>query len=129
MLLLRPYIDRRKCFFSFIKVFAVFVVASAITDTLICILTLDHKVILCVISDLMIAMVLTLINLKRILLFLILVYQRHAPDHIRMSCRFTPTCSHYMYLSIVRHGVVRGVNKGVRRLIRCKPPNGGIDIP
>ncbi|MCL2062189.1 MAG: membrane protein insertion efficiency factor YidD [Firmicutes bacterium] len=57
------------------------------------------------------------------------LYQRFARDMLRMSCRFTPTCSQYMILAIKKYGWRRGVLKGIKRLARCKYPNGGEDYP
>lgn len=36
-------------------------------------------------------------------------------------CRFQPTCSEYLILSLRRHGVCRGLWRGLRRLARCHP--------
>ena len=66
---------------------------------------------------------------KAVLRKLILTYQRLAPVRLRQTCRFEPSCSHYMLIAIERYGVYKGVAKGVRRLCRCHPPNGGIDYP
>jgi len=44
------------------------------------------------------------------------------------SCRFYPSCSDYMAEAVRRHGVVRGVWLGSRRLARCHPFGGhGVD--
>ncbi len=59
----------------------------------------------------------------------ILLYQKYAPEKMRRSCLFTPTCSEYMLLAIQKYGVVVGVYKGIRRLGRCHHPNGGEDYP
>lgn len=74
-------------------------------------------------------LLLTLIHLKQILLFLVRLYQCYAPDSMRLSCRFTPSCSEYMILSIEKYGVLKGVAKGVNRISRCHAPNGGVDYP
>ncbi|MCR5111433.1 MAG: membrane protein insertion efficiency factor YidD [Ruminococcus sp.] len=66
---------------------------------------------------------------KNILLLLIFLYQRYAPADIRKACLFTPSCSEYMRLSIMKYGVLNGVRKGVRRIRSCRPPNGGVDEP
>jgi len=57
------------------------------------------------------------------------VYQRNAPTGMRAACRFTPTCSEYMRLAILKYGTIGGVVKGVGRVLRCKSPNGGLDLP
>ncbi|MBQ6921800.1 MAG: membrane protein insertion efficiency factor YidD [Clostridia bacterium] len=59
----------------------------------------------------------------------ILMYKAYAPLEIRDKCRFEPTCSTYMIQAINKYGLIRGVIKGIKRIRRCKPPNGGIDLP
>lgn len=66
---------------------------------------------------------------KRACIEWILLYQKHAPERLRQSCLFTPSCSEYMRLAIEKYGTVRGVAKGIRRLCRCHHPNGGVDLP
>ena len=66
---------------------------------------------------------------KRILIWLVMVYQRFAPDKVRNRCRFEPSCSQYMILALEKYGVVKGLYRGIRRLIRCRPPYGGYDEP
>lgn len=44
------------------------------------------------------------------------------------ACRFHPTCSEYMKDAIEKHGVLKGVGLGLRRLSRCHPfHQGGFD--
>ena len=44
------------------------------------------------------------------------------------ACRFYPTCSDYTREAIEKHGVLRGVGMGLRRLSRCHPfHEGGFD--
>ena len=59
----------------------------------------------------------------------VLLYQKHAPEHIRRSCLFEPSCSEYMLLAVEKYGVIVGVCKGINRLCRCHHPNGGKDYP
>ncbi|MDD5813110.1 MAG: membrane protein insertion efficiency factor YidD [Bacteroidales bacterium] len=40
------------------------------------------------------------------------------------SCRFTPTCSEYMRQAIIKHGPLRGLWLGIKRLMRCHPWGG-----
>lgn len=69
------------------------------------------------------------INLKRILICLVRIYQHYAPDSIRNKCRFEPSCSEYMILALKKHGLIKGLIKGIRRLTRCNIHNGGFDYP
>ncbi len=66
---------------------------------------------------------------KKIIIWCIKLYQNKAPDTVRLRCVFEPSCSEYMILAIEKYGVLKGVNKGIDRLKRCHPPNGGIDYP
>lgn len=68
-------------------------------------------------------------SLKRLLLTLILLYQKYAPESVRSACLFEPCCSEYMRQSIIKYGVFKGIKNGIRRLKRCHLPNGGIDLP
>lgn len=44
------------------------------------------------------------------------------------TCRFYPTCSHYGYAAIAKHGLIRGGWLAVWRILRCNPFNpGGFD--
>lgn len=73
---------------------------------------------------------LTVWNLPRlILLALIRVYQAVvSPTLPPDTCRFYPTCSHYGYQAIYKHGAAKGAWLAVKRVIRCNPFNpGGYD--
>lgn len=73
--------------------------------------------------------VITAINSKKILICFIQIYQRYAPASIRNKCRFEPSCSEYMILSLNKYGLCKGLLKGIRRLTRCNIHNGGFDYP
>lgn len=73
--------------------------------------------------------VLSYFLLKRHIIGCVLAYKAFAPSALREKCRFEPTCSTYMIMAIKKYGLARGLYKGVRRITRCKPPNGGIDYP
>jgi putative membrane protein insertion efficiency factor len=44
------------------------------------------------------------------------------------TCRFYPSCSHYGYQAIYKHGALKGAWMAVWRVLRCNPFNpGGYD--
>ncbi len=77
------------------------------------------------------------IYLPRLLVLkMISVYQKTlSPDHGLLKplhpygyCKFTPTCSEYSYQAVEKHGLIKGVWLGTRRLFRCHPwSKGGHD--
>jgi putative membrane protein insertion efficiency factor len=65
-----------------------------------------------------------------VLIQMVRFYQRAISPLIWSSCRFTPTCSQYMILAIEKYGPIRGVWKGLWRIMRCHPFHpGGFDPP
>jgi putative membrane protein insertion efficiency factor len=55
-------------------------------------------------------------------------YQRRISPGLPTACRYLPTCSHYGYEAIAKHGLLRGTLLTVWRLIRCNPlSKGGYD--
>jgi putative membrane protein insertion efficiency factor len=52
-------------------------------------------------------------------------YKRFLSPLLPPMCRFDPTCSIYMMQAIEKHGTLRGVVLGLRRLARCHPFNPG----
>jgi putative membrane protein insertion efficiency factor len=44
------------------------------------------------------------------------------------TCRFTPTCSHYGYQAVAKHGLLKGSLLATWRILRCQPfSKGGYD--
>lgn len=73
---------------------------------------------------------LTLANLPRLpALALIRLYQLTLSRGLPAgTCRFYPTCSHYAYQAIVKHGLIKGSGLAVWRVLRCQPfSQGGYD--
>ena len=67
--------------------------------------------------------------LKKAVIWFIHLYQNKASDKTRLRCVFEPSCSEYMILAIKKYGTIVGIFKGIKRLLRCHPPNGGVDYP
>lgn len=75
--------------------------------------------------------------MKSLILLLIRFYKKTEPIrrtiahnlHLTVGeCRFTPTCSEYMYQAVEKYGVVKGIALGIKRILRCNPTNiGGYD--
>jgi putative membrane protein insertion efficiency factor len=58
------------------------------------------------------------------------MYKRRLSPLLPPSCRFTPTCSEYARLALIRHGLGRGSALALLRLLRCQPFHpGGVDLP
>ncbi len=128
--LLNPRIRWRKALFSFLLWFLIIVLETSIIYYVVLFLYDVQLSLELVLLAFFCFTILTITILsKRIIIFFILLYQRSSPDHVRMLCRYTPSCSIYMIMAINKYGVIKGVYKGVKRLLRCKPPNGGIDFP
>ena len=73
--------------------------------------------------------IISYILLRRFAIGVVLIYKASAPLSVRSQCRFVPTCSTYMIMAIKKYGLIFGIIKGIKRLLRCKPPNGGEDYP
>ena len=66
--------------------------------------------------------------MRLLLCSLVRAYQLLLSPLLPRTCRFTPSCSEYMIQAITTYGVVRGVGKGLWRLLRCQPfGKGGYD--
>jgi hypothetical protein len=67
-------------------------------------------------------------TMRRILMGIIRVYQWTLSPLLGPRCRFYPSCSCYTHTAIERHGAIRGLWLGARRLLRCHPfVEGGYD--
>lgn len=56
-------------------------------------------------------------------------YRRVRPASVGQRCVFDPSCSRYAELALRKHGLIRGLAAVLVRLHRCKPANGGTDLP
>ena len=55
------------------------------------------------------------------LLISVILYQRLISPFKPRTCRFTPSCSEYARVALLRHGPIRGSWLALRRLSRCHP--------
>lgn len=119
----RPYINWLKIIF--------FIFIPTIISFLLCIILnyLDYSMKISFFTVVLFLSMYIIIFIKKILISLIKIYQSYAPDHLRNKCRFEPSCSEYMVLSIEKYGFLKGLYKGVDRLKRCNINGGGIDFP
>lgn len=56
-------------------------------------------------------------------------YQGALSPRIGQRCVLDPTCSRYAELALRRHGFLKGCALTLGRLHRCRPGNGGVDVP
>lgn len=62
--------------------------------------------------------------LKKIFILPIRFYQVAISPLLGSTCRYQPTCSHYMVQAIEEWGILRGAWMGLRRIFRCHPWGG-----
>jgi len=68
--------------------------------------------------------------IKKIILKIIKVYQLFISPNLQKNCRFWPSCSEYSRLAIEKYGLLAGVLKSTKRILRCYPwSKGGVDLP
>lgn len=68
--------------------------------------------------------------MRQLILLLLFGYKRWISPLLPRACRFSPTCSEYARLAILKHGVARGTVLAMARLLRCQPFHpGGVDLP
>ena len=63
--------------------------------------------------------------MRELVVFLLRFYKRWISPLLPSACRFHPTCSDYMRQAVEKHGVVRGVYLGLKRLGKCHPFHAG----
>jgi len=66
---------------------------------------------------------------KKLFVSLIFIYQKVMPKDLRDECLYQPTCSNYMVRAILKYGCIKGIFLGLKRISRCRYPNGGVDYP
>jgi len=65
---------------------------------------------------------------QKLLIGLIVFYQRFISPLKPPSCRFYPTCSEYAVQAIRKYGILKGTGKAIVRVSKCHPYHpGGYD--
>jgi len=59
------------------------------------------------------------------LIGLVWVYKIFISPILLKTCAYTPTCSKYMIDAIREYHFIKGVNLGLKRLLRCSPKYKG----
>ncbi len=90
---------------------------------------LSEHLLLSVLVSVAVFLAVCVVCAKRILIMAVKIYQAVAPERVRKRCRYEPSCSCYMILAVEKYGTLRGAKKGFQRWRRCRPPNGGYDMP
>ena len=66
--------------------------------------------------------------MKKILLCVIIFYQKYISPMKNTKCPYVPSCSAYGYEAISKYGAVKGGLLTVWRILRCNPfSKGGYD--
>ena len=60
-------------------------------------------------------------NIRKLFILPIILYQRLLSPILPSSCRFTPTCSEYTKQAIIKHGIIKGAFLGIKRISKCHP--------
>ncbi|MEC8679124.1 MAG: membrane protein insertion efficiency factor YidD [Bacteroidota bacterium] len=60
-------------------------------------------------------------NIRKLFILPIILYQRLLSPMLPSSCRFTPTCSEYTKQAIIKHGIIKGAFLGIKRISKCHP--------
>ena len=59
--------------------------------------------------------------ISKILIFFLRFYKKAISPFLLHACRYTPTCSEYMIEAIKKHGILKGITLGLKRILRCNP--------
>ena len=57
-------------------------------------------------------------------LLIIKFYQIIISPLLPSTCRYSPTCSEYAKLSLIKYGIIKGSNLSFKRIAKCNPWGG-----
>ena len=67
--------------------------------------------------------------MKKVAVLAIRLYQLILSPLLGGQCRFYPSCSSYTREAIEKYGVLKGILRGGKRLLKCHPFHpGGVDL-
>jgi len=61
---------------------------------------------------------------KGIFIWPIRFYKMGISPYLKRACRFSPTCSEYTMEAIEKHGPLKGIYLGMKRILKCHPWGG-----
>jgi putative membrane protein insertion efficiency factor len=65
--------------------------------------------------------------MKKLVMKLLLYYKKYISRGY--NCRFSPSCSEYVYRAVEKYGAIKGLWRGFKRVVRCHPwSKGGVDL-
>ncbi len=66
--------------------------------------------------------------MKKLLIYIIRLYQKYISSNTPSTCRFYPTCSTYSIQALEKYGAVKGTYLSIKRILKCHPFHpGGYD--
>ncbi|HBY58027.1 MAG TPA: membrane protein insertion efficiency factor YidD [Candidatus Atribacteria bacterium] len=66
--------------------------------------------------------------MNKIIIFLIILYQKYISPLKPPTCRFYPSCSEYAIQAFKEYSLLKGLKLSIMRILRCHPFNpGGYD--
>ena len=68
-------------------------------------------------------------NIRKLMILPIILYQNLISPFFISSCRFHPTCSEYTKLAILKYGMFKGCYLGIKRILKCHPFGGSGNDP
>ena len=59
--------------------------------------------------------------IKFLFIYLIKTYQLLLSPFLGKNCRFTPSCSAYSIRAFESHGILKGIELTIKRIMKCHP--------
>lgn len=56
---------------------------------------------------------------RKLIIKFIYLYKTIISSFLGKNCRYYPSCSDYTIQSIEKYGIIKGIGKGILRILRC----------